>query len=191
MVILTDAWRKQYEDDFATMKVHPDKWTEARSVAKRLSSNEARYAPAASGTGVPWYLIAILHEREASGDFAKYLGDGEPLDRVTHDVPRGRGPFHTFNDGCIDALKYDGFDKVRDWSIGSVLFHMEAFNGEGYHDHGIPSPYVWAGSNKYSRGKYLSDNKFSYKAVDRQLGGAVILAAIIIGMKTSTHEEGA
>jgi lysozyme family protein len=121
----------------------------------------------------------MLHEREASCNFACYLGDGEPLDHVSHYVPKGRGPFKTFEDGAIDALVHEGFDKVKDWTLGSVLFHAEEFNGEGYHDHGLPSPYVFAGSNQYSHGKFDRDGHFNADLVDTQPGCAVMLQALI------------
>lgn len=179
MVTITDAWRNDYESKFAALKIKPNVLPTALAVARKIAANRSRYEPAAQATGVPWFLIGILHERESSLNFATYLGDGEPLDHPTHNVPKGRGPFKDFTTGAIDALVHEGFDKVTDWSIGAMLFHIEEFNGEGYHNHGMPSPYVFAGSNWYSKGKYDVDGHFNATLVDTQLGGAVMLTALI------------
>jgi lysozyme family protein len=172
------ARQKQYEADFASMQVHPSLLHEALGVANRLLAHKSRYDAVSAKTGVPWFLIAALHERESSGDFETYLGDGEPLDRVTHLVPANRGPFKNFEDGAFDALVHEGFDKITDWSLGSVLAHAEMYNGLGYFNRGVPSPYVWAGSDKYVRGKYASDGVYSSGLVDTQLGVAVIIKAL-------------
>lgn len=179
MVILTDAWRKQYEDAFASMVVDPARKSIALNVAKHIASHKDQYVQISKVTGVPWFMIGILHEREAGLNFASYLGDGEPLDHETHNAPKGRGPFKDFFTGAVDALAHEGFDEIKDWSLGSILFHMEEFNGEGYHNHGLPSPYVWSWSNKYQSGKYDRDGHFVSTLVDAQIGGAIIMFSLL------------
>ena len=44
--------------------------------------------------GVPWHVIAVIHEREASQDWAGSLAQGDRWDRVSVNEPKGRGPFH-------------------------------------------------------------------------------------------------
>ena len=179
MTLNTIARQKQYEADFASMQIYPAPLHEAQGVATRLFVHKDRYDAVSAKTGVPWYLIAALHERESSGNFSTYLGDGEPLDHKTHCVPVGRGPFSSFEEGAVDALVHEGFDKVTDWSLGSVLVHAELYNGPGYFNRGVPSPYVWAGSDKYICGKYGSDGHYNPQLVDTQLGVAVIIKALM------------
>ena len=179
MVQLTEAWAADYVKKFNSMTIRPGVLATALNVAKKIGANKARYDTVEKATGVPWFLVAALHQRESSGNFATYLGNGEPLNRVTRLVPAGRGPFASWEAGAIDALTHEGFEKVTDWSLGSILFHAEAYNGEGYHNKGVPSPYVWAGSNQYTRGKFASDGHYNPSLVDQQLGVAVILAALI------------
>ena len=76
--------------------------------AQYAINHKAQYGAVETATGVPWYAIAVIHRREADGNFMAYLGNGEPLNRVTHLVPRGRGPFPSFLAGAIDALRIDG-----------------------------------------------------------------------------------
>jgi hypothetical protein len=124
-----------------------------------------------------------LHERESSGDMNTYLGNGQALDKVTTIEPGGRGPFDSFEDGAVDALVHEGFHKIKDWSIARCLFCAEVFNGPGYRSHGVPSPYVWAGTDQYRTGKYDRDGHFVANLTDPQLGVAIMLQALIsLGM---------
>ena len=155
----------------------------AKARMLKLSRNKSRYEEVQKRTGVPWWLIMALHERESSGDMGTYLGNGEPLDRVTNLVPAGRGPFDTFEDGAVDALVHEGFHKIKDWSLARALYAAEVFNGPGYRLHGVPSPYVWAGTNQYSRGKYDVDGHYDAALIDEQLGVAIMFQGLIsLGM---------
>jgi lysozyme family protein len=176
---LTDAWRAQYERNFASMVIHPAVVAEAEASARKINENRIRYEAVSARVGnVPWYLIGALHAREASLNFSCYLGDGEALNHPTHCVPRGRGPFHDFEAGAEDALDHEGFQHITDWSLPALLWHAECFNGLGYHDRGTPSPYIWAGSSIYITGKYGSDGHYDAHLTDKQLGVAVILATM-------------
>lgn len=148
------------------------------ATAKRLCAAKARYQAIEQATGVPWYLIACLHERESAQDFGTYLGNGQSLRRVTTEVPAGRGPFPSFEPGAIDALKYDGLTRIQDWRLEKILYRAEAFNGWGYANKGLPSPYVWGATSIQVRGKYVADGQWSSTAWDTQIGVAAMLAAM-------------
>lgn len=155
----------------------------AKARMLKLAKNKARYQTVEKLTGVPWWFIMCLHERESSGDMNTYLGNGQSLNRITTIEPGGRGPFKSFEDGAVDALVHEKFDKIKDWSIARCLFSAEVYNGPGYRLHGVPSPYVWAGTNQYVRGKYDVDGHFVASLVDQQLGVAVMIQALIsLGM---------
>jgi lysozyme family protein len=136
------------------------------------------------GEGIPWWMIAALHRRESDTDeegnprFDTYLGNGQPLNRKTTIVPIGRGPFKTFEDGALDAFKVDGLSSVLDWRLEKVLYQCEIFNGTGYNARGLPSPYIWAGTNIQKSGKYTGDGKWNGRAWDTQPGCAPIIATI-------------
>jgi lysozyme family protein len=135
------------------------------------------------GYTIPWWFIAVAHYREAGFDehdnprWDTYLGNGQPLDKVTTIVPKGRGPFSDWGEGAIDALvnapPYAA--KNTDWSIGGALTKLEEYNGMGYFNKGKPSPYLWAGTDQYVKGKYTSDGVYNSNAIDKQLGCAGIL----------------
>lgn len=128
-------------------------------------------------TGVAWQAIACMHYRESSLNFNTQLGQGDPLNRVSVHVPKGRGPFKSFEDGAYDALvncaPYAA--RIHDWSIPFALTTLEMYNGLGYARHGVPSPYVWSGMSPYHSGKYVADGVYDPNTVDKQLGVAGII----------------
>ncbi len=152
-------------------------------VAKRLVAAKARYQAVEKRTGVPWFVIACIHEREASQNFNTQLGQGDPLSRKSTHVPKGRGPFtgpKAWEDGAYDALALCApfAARWRDWTPGGTMTLLEEYNGLGYAARNLPSPYVWSGTDQYSRGKYVADGMFDPSAVDRQLGCAGLILAM-------------
>lgn len=150
------------------------------AVAKRLVAGKARYQVIEKATGVPWFIIAVIHEREASGNFSCQLAQGDPLHAASIHVPKGRGPFATFEAGALDALIACAPHAAawKDWSPGGALALLEQYNGLGYYEHGKPSPYIWSGTNQYISGKYVADGVYAPNVVDRQLGCAGLLLAM-------------
>lgn len=144
--------------------------------ARRLYFNVGRYIGIANSLNVPAVFIMCVHERESSGDFSTYLGNGDPLNAKTVNVPAGRGPFPDFEAGCRDAILYEGFDKVTNWSVGALCYYLIGFNGWGYYQyHGIlASPYAFAGSQWQVSGKYVADEQFDPNVMDPQLGGMLV-----------------
>jgi lysozyme family protein len=156
-----------------------DGWAQIfKDLGAAIIADKARYHEVERDTSVPWMMIAAIHQRESDCDFSTYLGNGEPLDEVTTLVPAGRGPFDSWEEGAIDALTYDGLTEVPDWRLEKMLFHCEKYNGTGYHDKGLPSPYLWAGTTIQQPGKYVADGKFDPNVMDQQPGCCGILYAI-------------
>lgn len=177
---------------FDTMRINPNRLSEAQTIVDRLIANKSRYTQvsyAFPNPGLKWWLVACLHQMECSGDFTKYLGNGQDLNKVTTKVPKGRGPFTSFLAGAIDAIKLDGLDKVTDWSMGNLLFILESYNGLGYelYHPEINSPYIWAGTNQYSAGKYeeikdangIYQTHFNPTLVSNQIGIAIMLKLLL------------
>lgn len=141
--------------------------------AAKLLRSKSRYEKVGNQLGIPWWFIAILHNRESGGNFAGVLHNGEHIigtPRKTSLVPAGRGPFTSWEQAAVDALQLKGLHKIRDWTVERVCFEAERFNGFGYYWHGVPSAYLWAFSNIYLGGKYIRDGVWSAEARDAQLG---------------------
>lgn len=171
------ALKAANEKRWTVCQVHSNKAQLVEAVCKRLLAGKARYETVQGKTHVPWPLIAVIHEREASGSWAANLAQGDPWNHVSIHVPRGRGPFTSWEDAAVDALMncppYAG--KNTDWSIGGALTLLEEYNGLGYARMGIPSPYIWADTDQYVKGKYVSDGHFDPNVVDQQIGCAALL----------------
>jgi lysozyme family protein len=165
------------------------------ATAKRLAAPDAkpRYLAIAEKTNVPWWVIAVIHEREASGPphWDKQLAQGDPLKAVSRHDPAGRGPFldhpndpplhDAFFRGALDALIDCAPHAARwkDWTAGGTLTLLEEYNGLGYAARGVPSAYVWSGTDQYVSGKYVADHVYRGNVVDVQEGCAPIIARMM------------
>ncbi len=170
-----EEFKADYAELWRRMQVRPGRAGEVDRIARALIGHKPRYEKVAGATGVPWSVIAVLHQRESDADFGTYLGNGEPLNRTTRLVPAGRGPFPTWEAGAVDALQHDGLDKVDHWTPERTCYEIEKFNGFGYRKNGINSPYLWSFSTNYDSGKYVADRQFDRNAVDKQCGTIPIL----------------
>ena len=153
------------------MKYSPGRAAEFSKLAAFAIKNKARYQLIERQTGVPWVMVAALHRRESNADFSTYMGNGEPLNRLTRLVPKGRGPFTgptAFEDGASDAFKIDALTSVKDWRLEKMLWYCERFNGIGYEKRGLPSPYIWGGTSVQKPKARLSSE---VNLVTSQFGG--------------------
>lgn len=149
--------------------------------ARNLVGNKVRYQAVEAKTGVPWFIIAAIHMRESSQSWARSLAQGDPWDRVSVHVPAGRGPFNSWEDAAIDALVNCAPHLARqtDWSLGAALVALEKYNGTGYAARNKPSPYLWAGTNQYTSGKFVGDGQYDPNHVDTQPGCAGLIMAMM------------
>lgn len=181
----------------ALIRANARRWVDAKltrdfkSVAARLKATKARYQSVSNKTGVPWEIIAVIHERESSQNWQRSLAQGDPWNRVSTHVPKGRGPFNSWEAAAIDALVNCAPYAARwkDWSVGGSLTLLEQYNGLGYFNKGLPSPYVWSGTTAYQKGKYVSDGRFDPEAVDQQLGCAGLLKELRYGEAPSPNKH--
>ena len=144
------------------------------------AQNEAKYKEVERQTGVPAELVAALHWRESGGNFNTYLHNGDPLGKPTVHVPRGV-MFNDWTAAAVDALKNHGGDisSIDKNDVKTYYEYAERYNGLGYRNKGVPSPYVWAGTTNYSGGKYVADGVYDPNHVDKQLGVAIMLKALM------------
>ena len=169
----------EYRDQWDRMVIKPSRVAEFERTADILLRHEDRYRHIESMSTVIWPMIAVIHWRESDADFNTYLGNGQSLNRPTTEVPKGRGPFATFEAGALDALKFDGLTSVKDWRLEKILYYLELYNGAGYAARHIPSPYLWGGTNIQRRGKYIRDRVWDSNVWDTQEGCAPILKTMM------------
>jgi len=170
-----------YQNLWDSMEIRDSKASTIAWYVKQLIRNSERYQSIEAVSNVPWQVVGCLHLLESGGDFAGVLHNGEKIigtGKKTRLVPKGRGPFDTWEQAAIDALSIK--KQPKDWSIVNTLHYCERYNGPGYlRDSRKPhSPYLWSFSNHYTKGKYISDGKYSSTYVSKQCGIAVILKEI-------------
>lgn len=180
-VSLTDALREEYQQLFDRCVIDAGRRAEIESVVGKIRGGESRYRDVATPLGIPWQLIGVIHSLEASLSFKTHLHNGDPLTARTVQVPKGRpkigNPPFQWEESATDALQIAKLDVWDDWTVPGMLYKLEGYNGFGYrrlHPE-VLSPYLWAGSNQYARGKYVADGTWSPTAVSKQCGGAVVL----------------
>ncbi|HEY0185683.1 MAG TPA: hypothetical protein VGC09_23010 [Rhodopila sp.] len=169
-------------DDYAGMwaaaKPRDDTLKQAQLAAGEIIQSMGRYQAVSDATGVPAWWIGCIHQRESSGSFACHLHNGDPLAVRTVHVPVGRplrgNPPFTWEQSAIDALTMRGLH-AGDWSIPTALRQAEAYNGMGYRNRGMRSPYVWGGTTLQQPGKYVADHVWDATAIDKQIGVAALM----------------
>ena len=109
-ITLSPGLTQEYDLIFASAKIRSEYLSAVRAVAERIISpaNWARYQDVGGKTGIPPYVIGIIHSLEASGRFDRHLHNGDPLTARTVQVPAGRPksgkPPFTWEESAVDAL---------------------------------------------------------------------------------------
>ena len=184
--------------------IHSDRLIDIDQTVDAIMAHMGRYAAVTEGgsitgaaevlDGMPPVFVGLIHTMEASGDFSQGLYNGDPLTRRTVNVPRGRPlqgePPFTWEYVAIDALMYERTqgdwrglspEDWADWSVAGICYKLEAYNGWGSRIyHGTPTAYLWAGSNHYTSGKYVSDGVWDSNAVSDEEGAAVLLKRMTV-----------
>ena len=180
---LTKTVADEYERLWRSCAIRPQRTAAVDAIVDRLRKNKARYEAAGKPAGVPWYVVGIIHNLESSGNFATHLHNGDPLAARTVRVPAGRpakgNPPFTWEESAADALALQKLNEWRDWSVPGMLYVFERYNGLGYRNRGVPSPYLWSFSSHYVKGKYVADGSYSPTAVSEQCGAAVVLRRLV------------
>jgi lysozyme family protein len=165
---------------YATCKVDPARISEVdHFYVRRIVKNRAQYEAVGEELGIPWWFIGVVHGLEASFSLQTHLHNGDPLTARTVLVPAGRpehgSPPFTWRGSALDAMRFKRFDGLADWSIGAALDRLERYNGLGYRNLELPSPYLWGFSQHFTKGKFIADHLFDPEATTGQCGGATLL----------------
>jgi len=183
------------EARWAKCEILPSRLKEVMEISAKLVEAEAklRYQFVEAATGVPWFIVAVIAERESDADFTKQLGQGDRLDEISIHVPKGRGPYlnHPTDGPGHDAWHRCAVDTLqntapftarwKDWTAGGSLCILIQYNGLGYwiYHHHMPSPYDYGATNQEVEGKYTGDGRYNPDVWDTQIGCAALLKGMI------------
>lgn len=180
-----DALAPEYRARYTRAVILPARRATVESLARNMetATHRARYHAVADPLGVPWYVVAIIHNLESSARWNAHLHNGDPLTARTTHVPVGRpttgSPPFTWEESATDALRGHALDRWRDWSVAGICYQLERFNGTGYRAHDTPTPYLWSFTDQYQRGKFVADGVFSPTAVSAQCGACALLKELV------------
>ena len=145
--------------------------------------------------------IAAIQWREASGDLTKSIANGQSLGtNVRKDGRLGQGsssnsftPTKNWVSNTTEVLSYKINEKYGstsgDFSSASRFNDFaERFNGLGYRNRGLVSPYVYSGTTLYESGKFVADGVFNPSVKDKQVGTAVLVSAADGTIDTTSFE---
>ena len=165
-----------------TLNLSDRQRSDVEAFIKNYEENYDRYKYVSDITGVPASLIAAIHYRECTSDFNRCQHNGAKLGTEIKVGENEYKTFSTWEESAIDALTRAKVGKGLTVTEGDFLSYCEfaeRYNGTGYRDyHNMNSPYVWAGTDKYTSGKYVSDGSFKANVVDDQVGVAVLLMMV-------------
>lgn len=171
-----------YRALWPNVTIAPKYRAKVRAATKRILKNRKRYEKVEALIGIPWWFIAALHERESTCNFRKHLHNGDPLNRPTVNAPAGRGPFDSWEESAVDAIRIKNFHRRTRWTIADCMRRAEyLWNGDGYGKNAtkgrpIHSPFLVAATTDalYGGGKYDRDGHYNPGLRDKQVGCAAI-----------------
>lgn len=188
-----EKYDSEHQKLWDSMKIIRDS-AQLSVMSNRVYQHKATYQEIERETGVPWQMVAVIHIREGGlqdvGVFKKGLHNGQAWNRKTTIVPIGVGPFESWKDAAVHALKMKKFHTVGNWTPAKMLSALEPYNGYGYRGQGIRSPYLWASTNHQQRGKYVRDHVFDPNVMDSQMGCAAMLRFLGVGKTISPVADG-
>ena len=172
-----------YVQLWQTAKFRPGWKDKAEKAARGIVASKNQYQAVENATGVPWFVVGLIHQMESDRNFKTHLHNGDPLSARTTNVPAGRPPSgnppFTWPESAIDALRSHKLHEITSWPLPRIAFELERYNGfRSRTEHHINTPYLWSGTNHYSQGKFIRDNVWSDTAVSKQVGALAVLRSM-------------
>ncbi len=179
----------KHKELLSSLSVKPAQNAQLQAAIGAIKHNWSRYKTVEKATGLPAALIAGIHYREASFSFNTKFHNGEAL-HIDGTVARQYypyvKPFKTWEESAIHAIntmkkrQQEGFGlTATSKDLGKMAAFAEMYNGLGYHNKNLVSPYVYGGTNKYEQGMYVADGKFNANVSDKRLGVIPIVQALL------------
>lgn len=175
-------------------KIKPSSAKEIAEIVERINKNRSQYERLEELTGVPADFTAALHNLECDGRFDRHLANGDPVDRLTVNVPAGIAG-GTWLNTAVAAYQIKNWvgRTDLDWD-NKLLWLWRAeiwWNGDGYRHKSLEhrSPYLWAGTTEEMQGKYVSDGVWDANAKSEQIGCVAIWDALEIKLIEGRNME--
>ena len=155
--------------------------TDAR--VRAIADGKPRYDQVANATGVPWYVIGMIHEMEGGLNFATHLHNGDPLTARTVHVPSGppayrRSPVPV---GGQRHRRADDGGLSRGQTVDDRAHRLPArglqWLGLSLAQHRRQHALSVERHQQLPKGKFVRDGVFDPNAVSGQIGAMALAAA--------------
>lgn len=178
---MRDVSELYYATKYASMQIVAEHLNDIRAAARLIVKYKFQlYTKAEARTGVSWVMFGLAHLRESSCRPESQILNGEQWRFRTQLVPKGLGPWLSWEDAALEGARRHGWVKEKGWPIPTILAYLERYNGMGYAKRDLDSPYVWSFTNHgLGVGKFVADGRYDPKAVDKQAGVAPVLKCLI------------
>lgn len=166
----------EYKRRLAAMRITREREIDKRAAQLIRPAILERFLPVQDALRIPIVWMLCSFERESGMDFTRSPAQGDRWDRKSVNVPRGVGPFPSWEAAAIWSYKHDAIDQNSfPWTFAYCCYAWEKFNGFGYRAHARVSPYNFAGTDQYDPpsgkgGRYAGDGNWQPSQVDTQLG---------------------
>ena len=194
MELTIEALRGEYQRLWDTLEILPTRRDEIAWAVRQIKRNRDRYESLGL---LPWELVGVIHLMESGFAFGAHLHNGDPLFKIvngqavmlpTVQVPKGRGPFPSWEASAADAISMKTetipasvLMAILDRDVPAWLWFLENYNGWGvrmYHGDTLTA-YLWSFTNHYTAGKYVADGKWKADAASKQCGAAGVLKGLL------------
>lgn len=179
---------QRFERLWDTVQIRPQYTAQVQAAYHLCWKGSSRYIEVSNAVNIPWEVIAVIDKMEGNCDPLAVLHNGERIvgtNKKTTLVPAGRGPFKTWVAAAIDAIGVEGKRPTGfRFDVANTLYYLTSYNGWGYENKGINTPYLWSYTNHYTKGKYVRDGVYDPNAVSKQIGAVPVLKAL--GFKPAT-----
>ena len=115
------------------------------------------------GYEIPPFLVGILHYLWADFDWKKFNKKYLTWCNYMVEILALKIKFLQEDGFC-------GFYRIEDW-----LYFLEHCDATNYRKYGINSPFLWNGTNHYTKGKFKADGKFYSEEVAKHIGAVPIM----------------
>jgi lysozyme family protein len=184
-VVMREITKDYYERLYQELTVKVAWKPLACTIAERIWSEQDLYQGAVNSLEgsafhrVPWIFVALVHQMEAGGNFHRQILNGEFWNQKTSLWPSGLGPWASWRQAARDGLVFHLNEEDRWDGIADLGYQLERWNGLGYADRGLHSPYLVSGSEQGDGvGKFVRDGVYDPAASSKQVGAYVILKVL-------------
>jgi lysozyme family protein len=159
----------EYASSLARMVITDSAHVE--QAVKEILPGKVRYKAVEAVTKIPAAGLGAVDYREDDCNPRDGLGQGDPWNKVSINVPAGKGPFLSWQAAAIFYLHYDKVDVFSaPWTWAYACWKGEMWNGFGPRDHGVHTGYLWGCTSIYTGGMYPHDHEWSSTAKDGRPG---------------------